>query len=278
METRLDNALLPSSEEIEAFRADGFYFSRRIFTDDELDRAIQAQDRFYEAPPNWPYAKRRPGGWKKGDAGKLRKSDYTSLMVPELMNLVLKPILGKIAARLMGERMRLWHDQLSYKEAGDSGDETVMGWHNDRGYWLACSSTEMISAWIPFTDLSEAMGPITFLRGSHRWEGNDNLDFFSRDLPALEKKILHHGNPLDRVPARLRRGEVSFHHCRTLHCSTANRSDRPRRALAVHMQPVSNRPVDGFFHFNKLLAGSGGKVDFADPKFFPLLGAEDGSC
>jgi ectoine hydroxylase-related dioxygenase (phytanoyl-CoA dioxygenase family) len=36
------------------------------------------------------------------------------------------------------------------------------------------------------------------------------------------------------MPWPVRKGEVSFHHSMTWHGSHENRSDRPRRAIALH--------------------------------------------
>jgi ectoine hydroxylase-related dioxygenase (phytanoyl-CoA dioxygenase family) len=73
---------------------------------------------------------------------------------------------------------------------------------------------------------------------------------------------------------------VSFHHCRTIHGSRPNTSDRPRLALAVHMQDEANRYVpatDGsgrlLTHLNDFLCRKdlGGHPDYSDPAVCPVL-------
>jgi hypothetical protein len=54
------------------------------------------------------------------------------------------------------------------------------------------------------------------------------LDFFSQDLAALEKEITRQGHTLDIRPSRMRRGQVSFHHCRT--CTAQDPTTPPGRA------------------------------------------------
>ncbi len=113
-----------------------------------------------------------------------------------------------------------------------------------------------MTAWIPFQTVTGDMGPMTVLDGSHRWEGNDRLEFFHEpDLTAIEQRIARgvgvggdgdgdgDGDGLQPVPLELKLGQVSFHHCRTIHGSQRNTSDRPRIALAVHMQDQANRCV-----------------------------------
>src|SRR6185437_15495132 len=104
-----------------------------------------------------------------------------------------------------------------------------------------CSSDDMLTAWIPFHDCDEAMGSISFVDGSHRWaEESRGLNFFSNDLAAIEAGFASGGAPIVKTPLSFRKGQVSFHHCRTIHGSGPNRRDLPRRAIAVHLQDAAN--------------------------------------
>src|SRR3712207_6379804 len=117
-------------------------------------------------------------------------------MVRELAGLVRWPGIGAFAAALAGAaRVRLWHDQLLYKPAGPAAN---VGWHANRQYWLTCSSTEMLTCWVPFHDCDERMGGVTFVAGSHRWPEQRGLDFFDADLAAGETAFAADG-PVRKV-------------------------------------------------------------------------------
>jgi ectoine hydroxylase-related dioxygenase (phytanoyl-CoA dioxygenase family) len=82
------------------------------------------------------------------------------------------------------------------------------------------------------------------------------------------------------VPIELARGQVSFHHGWTVHGSAPNRGDRPRLALAVHLQDGENeyvpctRPDGTEVHIaDEALCRRrpDGTPDFADPAVFPRL-------
>jgi hypothetical protein len=281
----IDSELLPSPDEVAHFREHGWYLTRRVFTDAELDAAIDGSERYYaslDAPevalPNGRTF--RPMWWQGAGEDVLRKNDYTTPVVPELAALLRKPVLGAIAALLAGDDVRLWHDQLLYKPPSTVGAPQAVGWHTDRGYWKTCSSDDLLTAWVPFTDIRPDMGPLQFVDGSLHWPPNDHLDFFSSDLDALEARFETGGAPVVKVPALLRRGQVSFHHCRTIHGSGANTSDRPRRAIALHLQPAANRYVErrtsnGYVHrhdLDDLTRGPDGPPDYADPVFCPRVG------
>jgi ectoine hydroxylase-related dioxygenase (phytanoyl-CoA dioxygenase family) len=277
------SAVLPTDEEVARFGEQGYYFSRRIFSDEEVDAAIHGQDRYYagERDSLLPDGTRF-FGWAPEHGDVLRKNDYAGLQNSELNSIVRHPLIGAIAARLIGTPViRLWHDQLLYKPPDKPDRKAVVGWHTDRGYWKCCSSSQMITAWVPFHDCNESMGTIMMIAGSHRWPDNTNaLDFFSSDLDGLEKRFDTGGRPIVKVPANLKRGCVSFHHCLTIHGSGPNRSDRPRRSIAIHMQDASNRHAvhrkpDGSitWHYNDRLCRQTADAtpDYTDPAVCPVL-------
>lgn len=274
-------ALLPTDEEVQFYQVHGYYHTRKIFTDEEIDAASAGSERFYRGELDEPYpASVRNWGWKPEHGNVLRKNDYASLRNRELTALVRKPILGAIAARLRGTPVRLWHDQLLYKPPSDPTKPINVGWHTDRGYWKTCSSENMLTAWIPFHNCDEQMGTITVIDQSQDWPDNtEGLDFFSNDLAGLEKKFQTSGHPILKVPVNLRKGEVSFHHCLTIHGSGPNLTDRPRRSIAVHIQDVDNHYQE--FHYpdgtlarhpnDGLVRHVNGLPDYTDPVFCPQL-------
>ncbi len=276
-------ALLPTPEDVALYRERGYHVSPRIFSDEELDGMVAAADRFYAGEVDdygvdlFPWMRPTPGQY----AG-LRKHDCAWLQSACINAFVRNPIVSAIAAVLAGtDEIRLWHDQLLYKPV-DEGGETpvVVGWHTDRGYWQTCTSDDMLTAWIPFHDCDEALGPITMIEGSHRWDETvGSLNFFDTDLGRQERDISALGREVRKVPMVLRKGQCSFHHCRTIHGSLPNHGERPRRALALHMQDGANRyrehrMPDGklAWHPNDELVGKrDGLPDYADPRVCPVL-------
>jgi ectoine hydroxylase-related dioxygenase (phytanoyl-CoA dioxygenase family) len=261
--------VIPTDADVALYREHGWWISPRDFIPDELlDGAARGQERLYAGELDTPIPGREGEGWQPGHGDDvLRKNDYASLMVDELGALVRFPAIGAAAARLAGaDEIRLWHDQLLHKPPEDDHAAAVVGWHTDRQYWLTCSSTEMLTAWVPFHDCDEETGTLEFVDGSHEWsERATGLDFFSSDLAAQEAGL---GRELRKVPAVLRRGQVSFHNCRTIHGSGPNRSGAPRRSLAIHLQPGDNHYVEtGAHHSLDDLTGR----NYADRRFCPRL-------
>lgn len=275
-------ALMPTDEDVAFYLEHGYYIAGQIFTDEEIDAALRGSERFYGLDVDEPEAdipdKYRPTG-DYGDG--LRKHDYASFFNHELDRLTRSPIIGAIAARLVGTpAIRLWHDQLLYKPVDTADKKINVGWHTDRQYWKPCTSADMLTAWIPFHDCYETMGTITFIDGSHRWPDNtDGLDFFSSDLEGMEQRFDTGGRPVVKAPANLKKGQVSFHNCLTIHGSGPNKGNGPRRSIAVHLQDEANRyrehrRADGqlALHPNDALCRRvDGLPDYTDPAVCPVL-------
>ena len=268
-------APLPTAADIDFYTEHGFWISPVIVPDDVLDAACRGMDRYYAGDVDRLGV--HPPGWTPSPGAGLRKDDYASLCVDELAALVAHPAIAATAGALSGASgIRLWHDQLLYKPVDRADLEANVGWHTDRQYWECCSSTDMLTAWVAFHDVTPEGGSVGFFDRSHRWDIT-GMDFFSQDLNGLEHSIRDQGFEADVVPTTMIRGQVSFHHCRTVHGSGPNRGDQPRRSLAIHLQPTDNRVTvgaDGTVapHPNLQLARTtDGVSDLNDDRYFPLL-------
>jgi hypothetical protein len=277
-----ERALLPTPDDVRFYREHGWFITPLIYSDDEIDRAVEGSERYYRGERDAPLP---DGTWRHGwspeDGDVLRKNDYASLQNRELAALVRKPLLAAIAARLAGvETIRLWHDQLLYKPPQRQAPRANVGWHTDRGYWKAASSTRLLTAWVPFHDVDESHGTMAVIDKSHLWPDNtERLDFFNPDLAALEKRFVTGDHRVTKVPIVLAKGQVSFHSCLTIHGSGPNTSERPRRAIAIHLQDGDNRyshrrRADGqvYTHANdRFVRRTDGAPDYADPALCPVL-------
>lgn len=274
--------LLPSDEDVQFYRENGYYISKAIFSDEQIEGALAASERFYRGEYDYPAPAGKNGvGWtaEKGDV--LRKNDHASFRMEGLKRLTHSEVLGAVAAKLAGTpAIRLWHDQLLYKPVDSPGKKANVGWHTDYGYWKTCTSANMLTAWVPFHDCDEEMGTLTVLQGSHLWPDNtDNLDFFNPELDELEKRFRTGGQAVVKVPLNLKKGQVSFHNCMTVHGSGPNLSDQPRRSIAIHLQDDANRWQeyrwpDGCLaqHDNdSLVRKVNGHPDYRDPVICPQL-------
>lgn len=252
--------LLPTPEDVQFFRDNGYWLGDRVLDDDQLDRLRAAMMDVYEGrfdTGREPWA----GGWQdNGDPTQIRKTDNAWWASTVLSELVHNETIGAMAAHLLGTpEIRLWHDQLLYKPgqgATAASRAGNVGWHQDHGYWR-CTQPDLITAWVAFDDVTLDNGCMQVVPGSHRWGLLPESDFFNTDLEGVKRRLAAHaGQPITTEPCTLKAGAVSFHHCLTVHGSGPNFTDRPRRSLVLHLMPqratyIAGTPDDN--HMNAIL-------------------------
>jgi ectoine hydroxylase-related dioxygenase (phytanoyl-CoA dioxygenase family) len=265
-----------SIEDISGFQQNGYYLAPRLFDDALISRAHEHMEmlrrREYEKGEA-PLSNYQPSGDAARGLVKIDNGWWADRVMERFATC---SVLGEIAAALLGaDEIYLWHDQVLYKP-GASGQNTTagnVGWHQDKGYWASASTTEMITAWVAFDDVNEENGCMRFVPGSHQWGLVDESDFFNADLEGQRARMAG-GREWREVPAILKAGEVSFHHCMMLHGSGPNRTDRPRRSIAVHMMSGNTRLIAGKGHDNERIFGGKDGELFRGPRF-PRLWPSD---
>jgi len=145
---------------------------------------------------------------------------------PSVRALSFHPAVTSMAARLIGAvRLRLWHDQALYKEPG--GRETDA--HQDQPYW-PIAEDKTLTAWIPLMDITEEVGCMGYVPGSHRGQ-RTFVNIFTE--PGSGEKLLAALAPARPVFVPCRAGDVIFHHGSTAHLAKSNRSNAMRRVHTV---------------------------------------------
>ncbi|MCX6945853.1 MAG: phytanoyl-CoA dioxygenase family protein [Opitutales bacterium] len=135
--------------------------------------------------------------------------------------------LARLAAELLGVRgVRMYHDQALYKEPGGG----VTPWHADQYYW-PLSNANTVTAWIPLQAVPQAMGPLAFAQGSHRFEAGRELGISDESEEHIGRSMKEQNYPLDDTPFDL--GEVSFHYGWTFHRAGPNVSRQPRAVMTI---------------------------------------------
>lgn len=290
-----ERELLPSDEDVAFYAEHGWYLSKQLLTEAEVDELVSASERYYagERDHRLPLRPPKLAYWEPSHGLVQRHNDYVHYESDALARILRKPLIGAVASRLaQADEIRIFQSTLILKPPVAGEPTNIVPWHFDRHYWSSCTSERMLTAFIPFHDCDEQMGTITMVDGSHLWQeiGNDDTTvrhFAERDNEDLEVKLARNAEfnntTVRKIPMVIPKGHMSFHHCRTYHGSAGNHSDRPRRAISFHLQDgeneyrryeLSDGSVVSYNHDVLVRQTPDGRPDYADPAYCPVLWSE----
>ncbi len=221
----IDFPYIVDTDTVKEFADNGFVTTAGIFSESELSQ--------YEAAVSREVARRTETDVR----GLADKSVYEQTFIQcmrlwetsaDVVPLTCHAALAGIAAQLLQvDSVRLWQDQALYKEPG--GRETTP--HQDQTFW-PIGEAQLISAWIPFDDVTIASGAMAYVPGSHKVGRLKVVDIThsTEAYDILSDPALNGAQPQwMEVPA----GTVVWHHGFTVHEAAANQSSDTRRVFTV---------------------------------------------
>lgn len=282
----IQRGFLPTETQIQDFEAKGWIATDYILPEELIDEAIRGADDLYKGNRNRDCREIvGPANDVYDETKVLMNNEYACLQRSEIWDVVSFPMISAIAARLARtDEIRLFADALMCKFPATNQSNGVFGWHTDKAYWPSCTSNDMLTAWIPFQDVTLDMGPMYVMENSHRWEWTDEVKAFcaagNQDLEQLEQYCIREQLPYRKVPMTLKKGQISFHNCNTFHGSSVNTSSKRRMTLTIHFQDARNTFKQAYdANGDEIRIGyervcgkdSEGYPDYRDPEFFPVL-------
>ncbi len=259
-----------TQEQIQQFHQNGYLNGGKVLDDDEVEvlraeimRVIEERDRT-DIPQ--PVLVRNLSRDKNSPVWQIVNIWQAS---EPFRRLIYHPQITRAVAQLTGAReLRIWHDQIQYKPPQIGG---VNMWHQDAPYWPIIQPMTEVTAWVALDDVDESNGCMSMVPGSHLW-GN-NIDFLHslENYDAMPAEF--NGHPIQVIRCPVKKGEVHFHHALTWHGSHANRSGRPRRAVALHYMTGETRYVASGEHVMKqFVTVADGEI--LQGEHFPLVYSE----
>jgi ectoine hydroxylase-related dioxygenase (phytanoyl-CoA dioxygenase family) len=179
-------------------------------------------------PERLPYP-RRPDGVMWEEAGASRR-------VPALAAIARDPRFAAIVAEALGAAaVQLLQDTLLFKPKRRGAP---VEWHQDHTYVGFLTPARVATLRLALVDEDEASGCMRVVDGSHRWGPvggvraltEAQVDSLLPSLSAEQSAAIEGATPLPLAP-----GDVSLHHCLTLHGSGPNGSERPRKTIILRM-------------------------------------------
>lgn len=217
--------------DLSAYRRDGHVTVERVFDADRMALVVDGLqawgERFLAHLPPEQRAWYVDGGVKARTV--LRKLDNPHWHHDAVRALSADPALVRLVEALIGPDVAVLFSQVFFKAPEGGGPKPA---HQDNFYFGPNDPQGVVTAWVALDDATVDNGCLFFGDGTHR--GPVHAHEAPRDEPfnlQLPADVLAR-QPM--TPAPVGRGGVSFHHGNTFHQSGPNRSDRWRRACALH--------------------------------------------
>lgn len=140
-----------------------------------------------------------------------------------------------VAGALGASRVQLLQDSLLYKPARDGGP---VHWHQDYTYVGFLTPPRVVSLRIALLPEHGDTGCMRVVSGSHHWgQVGDVLALTESRVESLVPSLSSEQREAvaGATPLVLEAGDVSIHHCLTLHGSGPNRSGQARRTIILRM-------------------------------------------
>ena len=146
---------------------------------------------------------------------------------PDFWSFMCDPVMTDLAADVVGPDVKFHHAKLNVKsERGTRGFK----WHQDIPAWPHTDySPVTIGIYIDGCD--DAMGPLSFVRGSHLGPLHSQYDEAGAFVVRVRDDVVRTIAPESIATATGGPGTTLLLNCRTIHGSLENRSDRARPLL-----------------------------------------------
>ncbi len=193
----------------------------------EKSRALTASDGVFDLEPD-----------HAADNPRLRRIAYMDDLDDVFWDFAKTSNLPDLAADLMGPDVRFREVMLNIKWQG--GGQEVK-WHQDIPFY-PMTNFSVAQFLVCLDDVGSEQGPLLVVPESHKGPLYDHYDDEDNWLGFIPDERLSQANLDSAVELTGPAGTVTVHHCRSLHASRANLSDRSRPVLIIGYAAADNRP------------------------------------
>ena len=207
-----------TKEQINRYRADGYYYPLDALTEDEVARYREGLSITEE---------HLGGPLTRVDK---KYSHNLHLLYRWADELVHHPAILDVIESLLGPNIVLYTCRIFIKEPKSDG---ITAWHQDSTYF-GLRPHDHVTAWVALSDVDMESGPIEFAKGSHiRGQLLQKSNVIPNSVNTAGQITVEWFDKSDTEIGTLEPGQFSLHHTCTLHQSGPNNSDRPRIGLAL---------------------------------------------
>ncbi len=211
------------------YEQSGFAVLRNVFTEIDIQEASDLMAPLFEDFEQKLGPKIRDVGAIKGRSPGMEQPEIDRIadFEPRLKNCSVYTKVREIASLILNRKVYYVFDHAICKQGGGN---TETAWHQDRGYMKGGTELDTVNFWVPFQDVTEENGALSYIPGSHKLP----LVTHKQD-PKLHPHVLT--AEIDASEAyvlNMQKGDLCFHHPLTFHGASANKSTSQRMAWSLH--------------------------------------------
>ena len=197
---------------------------------------------------------------------RLRRFSAPTDMYATYWEFASQSVITDVVCDLIGPNVKFHHSKLNFK-APRGGEEVK--WHQDIQFWPH-TNYDLLTVGVFLEDVVPGMGEVGFVPGSH---DRELYDLYGDDdvwVGALsDADVARAGVERAQYPTGPA-GSITVHHCRTVHGSTVNSSDRPRPLLLMTYVAADAFPLTDLVkpspHGEELIRGEPARWSRHDPR------------
>ena len=221
-----------TDEQIDQFWEQGFVVLRDVLNPDEINA-------YGDAIREVALTHFRARGWTTSFGNAFLQQLNLRYCSDAVMRFVSCKRFGRIASRLLRTpKVRIYHEQALFKQPGGIDSH----WHQDQFYFPFDDSVTM-GLWMPLVDCSLEMGPLRFVRGSHKYGNLEGRSISNESARFFENFIENERLEIVQVPD-ITAGSCSIHLGWTIHGAPANSSNKMREVMTANYFPDGARITD----------------------------------
>ena len=221
-----------TDEQVDQFWEQGFIVLKDVLSPDEINA-------YGDAIREVALTHFRARGWTTSFGNAFLQQLNLRYCSDAVMRFVSCKRFGRIASRLLRTpKVRIYHEQALFKQPGGIDSH----WHQDQFYFPFDDSVTM-GLWMPLVDCSLEMGPLRFVRGSHKYGNLEGRSISNESARFFDNFIENEGLEVVQVPD-ITAGSCSIHLGWTIHGAPANSSNKMREVMTANYFPDGARITD----------------------------------
>jgi phytanoyl-CoA hydroxylase len=227
---------LPTDQDIRRFESDGFLVVKNVIDPEEGQAFLHMAQQLAVGPPDGA----NDWDWRRGEA--LDKRVYRIVQsgvdrfYPWVTQSRFRSWAAAFGAALMRQEMEFWYEQFLGKPPGIGA---ATPWHQDEAYWGRTLADRGVTCWTAFHQVGPENGCMHFVRGGQR----RLLEHRNPPEMASDLLVCDIDAGAEVVPCPIEAGDVTFHHSRMPHMTTANSSERWRLVLTQHFRNPQSKQL-----------------------------------